>query len=949
MVASHSPHRHRGGPTVVTRAHSKSPTKAFQLQSSPPACSSPFSTPNSPAAKITKPPASRKHTPLRYRTHSTSPIKFPLTLASKTKSELNTSSRKPSESPSEKHAMHRQTRAGIGVENGTPSPVKNGFMLGDGSPVGSLRQDEQAAVGRGSPVARKRQSYGSAKYGMSMGSSPLFSDTPQSPTKKVALKPPGSTTPSKSHLKKLQMGHLERPTFARARPQSRLAEFATPSDPASKIRRIASLENFQAPGSLPNASVHTHKPGSIARPRLSGLPAHLSTPDGGEWVTPQNYKSAKPNQAAFHSTGFVPKRGRLSLGPEIGSHHQQPDTPCKKATSFTVPAMSGTHSKGSKFLDFPSPVHGSKSKTGGFNLLRRKESMILTNDDSPSASFGDEEMSSGGEEYQLQPTPTKKVYGNLGPIFANVGGGIKRKGECKPQSPYSIGGRATRSRARDTPHIPVEPVISPEPVEMEDDPVQSLQAHNPLTENPTTPAKESKEFFARTDFVKSRRNKTPHNLLLDSTPNALSMSPHMTLSSKFSDVELIGNGEFSKVYSAVETTPQRLFDTFDDNSQNTQLASPRVSSPFGGSSPELVRNPRRYAIKKSKTRFGGAKDRDRRMEEVRVLRELGRHNHVLEFFDYWEEDKFLFIRTEFCEKGSLSGYLDEHGTRGRLDEFRVWKVLIEVCLGIKHIHACGFMHLDIKPSNVLIKADGTLKISDFGMATKWPAPAGIEREGDRQYIAPEVIQTNRYDKPVDIFSLGLAIIETAGNEGLPPNGPVWQSLRSGDLSGAPILSTSVSGELVLRDALGDPISTELLEGGPSTAIDSSYDMATFPGAQSNGLLSPSAPHRRRAFYRTSSGSKKLLHVPRPGDLVHPPPFMEDGGLERMVQWMLSPDPQQRPLASTLLERFEIKWVASRRKFPAMIFEGLWGPADGVEAMEDGFSIQAHPIQPVEKK
>lgn len=87
-----------------------------------------------------------------------------------------------------------------------------------------------------------------------------------------------------------------------------------------------------------------------------------------------------------------------------------------------------------------------------------------------------------------------------------------------------------------------------------------------------------------------------------------------------------------------------------------------------------------YAIKKSKTPYAGIRDRDRRLEEVRILRELGRHEHVVEFIDNWEEDQYLYIQTEYCENGSLDKFLDLHGSKGRLDEFRVWKVMIELCL-----------------------------------------------------------------------------------------------------------------------------------------------------------------------------------------------------------------------------------------------------------------------------
>lgn len=83
------------------------------------------------------------------------------------------------------------------------------------------------------------------------------------------------------------------------------------------------------------------------------------------------------------------------------------------------------------------------------------------------------------------------------------------------------------------------------------------------------------------------------------------------------------------------------------------------------------------------------------------------------------------------------------------------------------------IHLDLKPSNVFVTKEGRFKIGDFGMASLWPRPAsldstassaasasmlggsgggtgGFEREGDKLYLAPEVLQ-GRYGKAADIF------------------------------------------------------------------------------------------------------------------------------------------------------------------------------------------------------
>jgi mitosis inhibitor protein kinase SWE1 len=209
-------------------------------------------------------------------------------------------------------------------------------------------------------------------------------------------------------------------------------------------------------------------------------------------------------------------------------------------------------------------------------------------------------------------------------------------------------------------------------------------------------------------------------------------------------------------------------------------------------------------------------------EEVDVLKHLSRaaqaaslpggvHPNVLGYVDNWEQDERLFLRTELCELGSLARFLWEFGrVCPRLDEARVWKIFAELSAGLAFVHGAGVIHLDLKPANVFVTAEGRFKVGDFGMATLWPRPRavepladmegrGFEREGDKVYMAAEVLQ-GCYGPAADVFryeddlmrlcshrltlsySLGMIMLEAASNIVVPDQGEPWHRLRREDLS-----------------------------------------------------------------------------------------------------------------------------------------------------------------------
>ena len=205
------------------------------------------------------------------------------------------------------------------------------------------------------------------------------------------------------------------------------------------------------------------------------------------------------------------------------------------------------------------------------------------------------------------------------------------------------------------------------------------------------------------------------------------------------------------------------------------------------------------------------------------------------------------------------------------------------------------------------------------MATPWPAQPGIDGEGDREYIGPEILK-GQFDKPADIFALGLIMLEIAGNVMLPDNGASWQRLRAGDMTDVPSLTWSSDTSNVLRDSSGKPLSQD-------ESIDDFY------GSDSGDDDFGEPKFLRRNGHRNMKNGPFLLH--RSGELAQPPAFMIDSSdpeaLDNLVRWMISPQAADRPVVIQILRTMGVQWAETRRRAGATIFEGNWGPADDILA------------------
>ncbi|HEX5469575.1 MAG TPA: protein kinase [Gaiellaceae bacterium] len=150
--------------------------------------------------------------------------------------------------------------------------------------------------------------------------------------------------------------------------------------------------------------------------------------------------------------------------------------------------------------------------------------------------------------------------------------------------------------------------------------------------------------------------------------------------------------------------------------------------------------------------------RDRFVREARLAAQLS-HPNVVQIFDAGEDDGSPYIVMECVAGPSLA---DELGAHGRLSAGRVVALGLQVCAGLEHAHTAGLVHRDIKPGNLLLSDDDTVKIADFGIARAAETTRLTEMGsvlGTAAYLSPEQALGEEVTGAADIYSCGCVLYE----------------------------------------------------------------------------------------------------------------------------------------------------------------------------------------------
>jgi hypothetical protein len=164
---------------------------------------------------------------------------------------------------------------------------------------------------------------------------------------------------------------------------------------------------------------------------------------------------------------------------------------------------------------------------------------------------------------------------------------------------------------------------------------------------------------------------------------------------------------------------------------------------------------------------------ERFQREARAAARL-QHRNIVTIYELGDVEGTIYIAMELLEGIDLAQAMLPHDRLTRLQKAHV---VADVCRGLDYAHKRGVVHRDVKPANVILLGDGTVKIVDFGIArleNSTMTQTGLIL-GTPSYIAPEVLKGGGVDHRADIWAVGVVAYELFSGQ-LPFNAPTIAGL-----------------------------------------------------------------------------------------------------------------------------------------------------------------------------
>jgi len=153
--------------------------------------------------------------------------------------------------------------------------------------------------------------------------------------------------------------------------------------------------------------------------------------------------------------------------------------------------------------------------------------------------------------------------------------------------------------------------------------------------------------------------------------------------------------------------------------------------------------------------------------EISVMKSCSKHRNILLLRDVHLIPGYLWIVLEYMDAGCLTDILEEY-QHIQMNEEQIAKVTMDTLKALLYLHSFHRIHRDVKSDNLFLSRNGHIKLGDFGFSTQLTKSKSKRNSviGTPYWMAPEMIKGEEYDTSVDIWSLGITVMEMAESE--PP-------------------------------------------------------------------------------------------------------------------------------------------------------------------------------------
>lgn len=147
------------------------------------------------------------------------------------------------------------------------------------------------------------------------------------------------------------------------------------------------------------------------------------------------------------------------------------------------------------------------------------------------------------------------------------------------------------------------------------------------------------------------------------------------------------------------------------------------------------------------------------LNEAKLLSKLN-HPNIITLYDYIENDSGIFLITEYVKGQTLDEYIDL--VTGPVPQSRAVKIIVQVLDAVGHMHAKNMIHRDVKPSNIMVTSDDTVKLIDFGIAKHLRKNQALITQGGAKlgttiFMSPQQVKGKVLDRRTDIYSIGATL------------------------------------------------------------------------------------------------------------------------------------------------------------------------------------------------